>query len=212
MMIALSTTTPDGDGDAAQAHDVGVDPQQVHRQQADEHAAGNDEDGDQRAAAVQEKEDADQRDDEHFLDQRVPQRVDGALDQFRAVVGGLDRDAGRQAVFQFGQFALASCDDLIGIGAEAGDDDAADRFALAVPFADAAALFAGDLQRGDIAQQDRRTAPFRRREERSPGRQIPFRYPRLRTMYSFSLISTTEPPTSLLERWIAVMMAPIPRL
>jgi hypothetical protein len=46
----------DGDRDAAQAHDVGVDAEQVHHQQADEHAAGNDEDGDQFAAGVQKKE------------------------------------------------------------------------------------------------------------------------------------------------------------
>ena len=45
----------DGDGDAAEAHDVGVDAEQMHRQQADQHAAGDDEDGDQRAARVQRK-------------------------------------------------------------------------------------------------------------------------------------------------------------
>ena len=140
----------DRDGDPAQAHDVGADAQQVHDQQAGQHAGGHDEDRDQFAAGVQQEQDADQPDDDHFFDQRVPQRVDGSLDELRAVVGGLDRHARRQAVFQFGQLRLGIVDDLIGIGAVAGDDDAADGFALAVPFADAAPFLAGDLQRGDI--------------------------------------------------------------
>jgi hypothetical protein len=41
-------------------------------------------------------------------------------------------------------------DHLISVGTEAGDDDAAHGFAFAVPFADAATLLPGDLQRGDI--------------------------------------------------------------
>jgi hypothetical protein len=129
----------------------------------------------------------------------VAKRVDGALDQIGAVVGGFDHDARRQAVFQIGEFRLGVVNDLVGVGAEAGDDHAADGFAFAVPFADAAPFLAGDLQRGDVESMIG-VPSFPRPTGTSARSFNPLRYPRLRTMYSFSLISTTDPPTSLLDR------------
>ena len=64
----------------------------------DQHADRQHDDGHQRAAHVQEEDDADQRDDDALLDQRAAQVVDGPLDQLRAVVDRLERDAaGRPA-------------------------------------------------------------------------------------------------------------------
>jgi hypothetical protein len=54
----------DGDGDAAQAHQVGVHAQRAHGDEGDQHADRQHQDGDQRAAHVQQEDDADQRDDE----------------------------------------------------------------------------------------------------------------------------------------------------
>ena len=71
----------DGDGDAAQAHDVGADAQRAHGDEGHQDADRQHEDGHQRAAHVQQEHDADQRDDDAFLEQRALQRVDGALDQ-----------------------------------------------------------------------------------------------------------------------------------
>ena len=50
----------------------------MHRGEGHQHADRQRENGDQRAADVQEEHDAHQRDDEAFLDQRVRERVDRA--------------------------------------------------------------------------------------------------------------------------------------
>ena len=68
----------DGDGDAAEAHDVGAEAQQLHGGEGDQDADRQHEDRHQRAAHMQQEDDADQRDDDAFLDQRVLERVDGA--------------------------------------------------------------------------------------------------------------------------------------
>ena len=80
----------DGDGDAAEAHDVGAEPQQPHADIGDQHAERQRDDGDERAAGMQQEDDADERDDEAFLEQGPLQRVDGAVDQVGAVVDGFD--------------------------------------------------------------------------------------------------------------------------
>jgi hypothetical protein len=51
----------DGDGDAAQAHQVGVHAQRAHGDEGDQDADRQHQDGDQRAAHVQQEDDADQR-------------------------------------------------------------------------------------------------------------------------------------------------------
>ena len=67
---------PDRDGDAAEAHDVGAEPQQLHRAEGHQDADGQHEDGDERAADMQEEDDADERHDDAFLDQRALERLD----------------------------------------------------------------------------------------------------------------------------------------
>ena len=81
------------DRDAAEAHDVGAQAQRVQQPHGDQHADRQHQDRDQRAADVQQKDDADQRDDDAFLDQRVLQRLDRAVDQIGAVIDRLDRHA-----------------------------------------------------------------------------------------------------------------------
>ena len=58
--------------------------------------------------------------------------------------------------FKFGEFRLGIVNDLVRVGAEASDDHAADRFALAIPLAHATPLFACDLERRHIREHDRR--------------------------------------------------------
>lgn len=144
----------DGDGDSAQGHDVGVDADEVHDQKRDNDGTGDDEDGNEFAAGVEEEENADDADDDDFFNECVAEGGEGTADQFGAVVGGFDEDAGREAVFEFEEPGFGVFDDLVGIGAEAGNDDAADGFADAVVFADAAAHFAADLDGGDVAKED----------------------------------------------------------
>ncbi len=146
MMIALSTTTPMAMAIPPRLMMLALMPSRCIANRLMSMLLGNDEDRDQRAAAVQQKENAHQRDDDHLLEQRVSERVDGSFDQIGAVVRSLDHHAGRQAVFQVGELGLGVVDDLVSVGAEARNDHAADRFALAVPLADATSFFAGDLQ------------------------------------------------------------------
>ncbi len=60
---------PDGDRDAAQAHDVGVQIQKTHGDEGDQHADGQHHDGDQCAARMHQEHHAYQRHDQSFLKQ-----------------------------------------------------------------------------------------------------------------------------------------------
>ena len=70
----------DGDGDAAQRHDVGADSLPEHDQERNQHGDRQDQDGHQRAAQMQQERDADQRHDDAFLDELFFERFDGAID------------------------------------------------------------------------------------------------------------------------------------
>src|SRR5205085_3278428 len=110
---------------------------------------------DQRAARMQQKHGAYERDDDALLDQRLPQSGDGPQDQFRAVVDWFYRDPFREARQQFGDARLHVADRGQCIGAVAFDDDPADRLAGPVELADTAALIGAKLDPRDIAHQDR---------------------------------------------------------
>ena len=61
---------PDGDGDTAQAHDVGADAERLHRDERHQNADRQHDDRHQRRADVQQEGDAHQGDDDALLDQR----------------------------------------------------------------------------------------------------------------------------------------------
>ena len=65
----------DGDGDAAERHDVRGKPEPEHRQEREDDRDRQRDDRDQRRADVPEENDADQRDDDALLDQLFAQRV-----------------------------------------------------------------------------------------------------------------------------------------
>ena len=65
----------DGDGDAAERHDVRGQAQPEHRQERKQDGDGQRDDRHQRGADVPEENDADQRDDDAFLDELFAQRV-----------------------------------------------------------------------------------------------------------------------------------------
>ncbi len=107
---------------------------------------------------MQKEHDADDCDDDAFLDQRPLERVDGAIDQVRAVIHRVDGDALRQARRDFGEPILDVLDDGERVLAEALQHDAGDDFALAIQFGDAAALVRRELDARHIAQQHRHAA------------------------------------------------------
>jgi hypothetical protein len=148
----------DGDRDAAQAHDVRVHAQRAHGDEGDQHAHRQHQDRHQCATRVHQEHQADQGDDDAFLDQRGLQRGDGALDQLGAVVDRGDTDAGRQARRDLGQLLLDVADHLQRVLAVAGRGDAGDNLALAVEFGDAAPLVRPEFDARDVANQHRRAA------------------------------------------------------
>ena len=70
----------DGDGDAAQRHNVGVDPLVAHDDEGGEDTQGQRDDGHQRRAQMKQKQHAYHRDHNELLEQFMRQRVDGAPD------------------------------------------------------------------------------------------------------------------------------------
>ena len=119
----------DGDRDARQAHDVRRDAGVVHAEERREHRQRQRQRHDQDRPEVHEENDVRQRDQHDLLDQRRPQRADGALDQLRAVVERHDRHARREAGRNLRDPRLDGVDHLLRVHAGAGDDDAADGFA-----------------------------------------------------------------------------------
>src|SRR5690606_33813950 len=93
---------------------------------------------------------------EAFLDERVLQRADRALDELRAVVGGDDLHTLGEAPLQPLELVLDAPDDLEGVFPMAGDDDGADDLALAIQLAQTAADFRPDLNRADVGDADGR--------------------------------------------------------
>src|SRR5262245_61549285 len=81
MTMAAVDHGADRNGDATEAHDVGAEPEEVHAEIGDQHPERQRDDRHQRAADMEKKDEADQRDDGALLDQRAFERVDRAVDQ-----------------------------------------------------------------------------------------------------------------------------------
>jgi hypothetical protein len=148
----------DGDGDAAQGHDVGVHPLEPHHNKRRQHAERQREDRDQRRSDMPEEQAADQCHDDELLDQLVGEVLDRAIDQLRAVINRHHLDAGRQAFLEIGELDLDRRDGFAGILARAQDHNAAGDLAFAVQLGDAAPHLRADLDRGDVTQTHGHTA------------------------------------------------------
>ena len=145
----------DRDSDAAQRHDVGVDALDVHHDERGQNAQRQRQQHHQRRAEMEQEQHAHQHHDDEFLHQLFAQRVDCALDQVRAVVGGDDLDAFGQAALELGQPFLDPFDGGQRVAAETHHDDAADGFPFAVELADAAPEIRAVTHFGDVANQHR---------------------------------------------------------
>ncbi len=94
----------DGDGDAAQGHDVRRDPELLHQDERNQDRSRQRDRDDQDAAEVPEENDVRQRDQDDFLGQRPLQRRNGSLDQRAAVVKRPDAHARRAGWKRSGRF------------------------------------------------------------------------------------------------------------
>src|SRR6266446_3677492 len=148
----------DGDCNPAETHDVGADPKGVHDHEGDQHTNRQHDDCDERAARMQQKDHADQRNDYTLFEKRVFERVDRAVDQVRPVINRQDLHAVRQAAGDFGDLRLDVLDDRQGVGPVALQHDPGDDFAVAVELGQAAPLIRTELDPCHVANAHRRAA------------------------------------------------------
>jgi hypothetical protein len=122
----------DGDGQAAQTHQIGRKAGGAHQDEGGERGERQHQRDDQRRAQVAE-EGEEQQDNQHDgFEQRFRHRTDSAVDQIAAVVEGFDADALGQGRGNFGQPGFDAGDHGLRIGAAQAEHQALHRFALAI--------------------------------------------------------------------------------
>src|SRR5574338_170498 len=104
-----------------------------------------------------EKNDADQRDDDAFFNQLLPQRGDGALDQIAAIISRHNPHPLGQGGFDLLNFLFDAVDDGERVRAVAHHDDAADHFAASVELRDATPEVAAEVYVGNVLQVNGRS-------------------------------------------------------
>ena len=90
----------DGDGDAAETHDIGVNPLDVHDHEGDQDRHRQSDNRHQGAAHMEEKECGYNSYHDALFDKLFCQGFYGSFDQTAAVVNRRDRDSFRQARLQ----------------------------------------------------------------------------------------------------------------
>ena len=156
MMIDRVHHRADGDGDAAERHDVRADALPEHDEERNQHRDRQNDDGHQRAAQMEQERRGRRARRRGFPPAAFPRASPTARSiSARAVVGHGDLHVRRQRLHRLVQPLLHVLDDLAGIRAVAHHDDAADGFAVAVQLGDAAAHVGAELDVGHVAQQDR---------------------------------------------------------
>src|SRR6266508_2528619 len=126
----------DREGQSAERHDVGRDAQERQRQEGDDDRNRQDCDRYERRAKVEEEDQDDEGDDDHFLDQGPFQRGHGAFDQVAPVVGDLELDARREGGLDRGDLFLDRFDYAGDVLPRTHDYDSTDGLPLAVPLDD----------------------------------------------------------------------------
>ncbi len=105
---------------------------------------------------MQQEHDADERNDDAFLQQRMLERGDGRIDQVGAVIDRNDLDRFRQAARDLLEALLHILDHIKRIDAEPLQHNAAGDFALAVKFRNPAPFIRSKFDASHVPQQNRR--------------------------------------------------------
>ena len=156
----------DGDGEARERHDVGIDAEGEHQNEAEPEGKRQRDENRDGAAQMQQKDEDDRRGHERFFGERGLERVDGLVDDVRAVVERHDadpRDAAigerlfRQAGFELLDFRLHPLDDVQRVLAVAHQRHAAHGFDARL-VERAATEVRPDRYGGDVLHLDRRSS------------------------------------------------------
>ena len=150
----------DGDGDAAEGHDIGRDAEILHDDEGDEHRNRQGEDDHQGRPEVEQEDEDHQRYDDGHLDERRAEGADCTFNKIAPVVGDADFHPRRQPFFQRGDLRLDSIDNILGILSVPHDDDAAHHFPVAVEVQEPAPDCAPRLHRSQVLHIDGHP-PFR---------------------------------------------------
>ena len=90
----------DPDGEAAERHEVGGEPRQLHQDEGDEHGEGDGRGHHQRRAHLAQEEEQDDDDEHPALQERALGGADRLLDEAGLVVEALDDDPARQRLLR----------------------------------------------------------------------------------------------------------------
>jgi hypothetical protein len=111
--------------------------------------------GDERGTDVPEKHEADEGDNDAFLNELFAQGGDGAMDKLAAVVGRDEFDSFRQRRFDFLQLFLDAVDDVQRIFAVAHHNNAPDHFTRAIQLSHAPAQVRAEMNCAYVLHEDR---------------------------------------------------------
>ena len=146
---------PDGDGDAAQTHDIGGQVDSPHGHESQQHGQRQGQHGDQGAAKVEQEHDDHQADDDRLFDELSAEGGHRRLDQWGAVVGNDQFHAfGQRGLDLVLNGPLDALENVVGVLAEADDDDASGNIAQAVVIHHASANVRADLHDTHVAHAD----------------------------------------------------------
>ncbi len=146
---------PDGDGDAAQGHDVGIDALVTHDDEGGQHPQRQADDGDQTRAQVKQEHQGHQGDHDELLDELVLEVRHRPQDERGAVVGGDDLHPLGETRLQLPELLLHCRDGGQRVLPVAHHDDAAGDLALAVQVRHHPAQLRTHLYARQVAQQHR---------------------------------------------------------
>src|SRR3990170_2773226 len=146
----------DGDGNAAQAHDVRAEPEIIHAEEGDEDSHGQGEDHDEGAREVEEKNNADRAYGKPEFDDLITKCFDGPVDELGAVIHGDDLHAFGQRGRDLLDLFLHALDDSEHVLAKADHDDAADSLSIAVEVGHAAPDLGPELDRRNVPEENGR--------------------------------------------------------
>src|SRR5262245_15457904 len=145
----------DGDGNAAQAHDVRTQSKQVHAKIGNQHPEWQRDDRDQCAADMQQKNHTDQCNYEAFFCERALESVDGPVDQIGAVIDRIYGHSLRQTGRYLRKPILDISDHSERVLPKPLQSDAGDNLTLTVHLGNAAPLIRTEFDAGHILEQHR---------------------------------------------------------
>ncbi|CZU30534.1 Uncharacterised protein [Enterobacter cloacae] len=145
----------DGNGNASQRHNVGVQSLEMHDDKGNTQAKRQRDNRDQRRSNVPQEQGADDGHHDKLFKQFGTQVVDCPIDELAAIVGGHNLNPFRQAGLQRLQLISHRRDDFTRIFARTQDHHATRNFPLPVQLGNTAAHFRTRLYAGNIAKVNR---------------------------------------------------------